>query len=427
MKIAVIGAGVGGLATAYFLGKKGHRVTVFEKETFLGGLAASFSKKEKQWPLEGYPHHLFVSDGAAKKLLEELGLTKKLFFLRPKTSVLYGGKIFPFDGPLAILKAPFFSWPEKIRIGLATVYLKLTPFWRGLDRQPAEKWLKKFYGQRASQIIWEPLLREKFHADHNKVSMAWLWGRIKKRSSRLGYLSGGWQILLETLAKKIKEQGGEIKFGKEIKDLTEIRAKFEKTVFTGPLPVWGKIAPKKLKKYRENLEKYKTNGAVCLTMALKKGFLKDKTYWLNVNEAGFPFVFLDEHTNFVSPRHYQGKRWLYVGGYYPPEHRYFKMEKEEIWAEFAPFLKKINPEFKKSWVTEIFLKRDLYAQPITPVNYGRTRPAVQTPLKDVLVASLHQIYPWDRGINYAVELAAEVSQRITEENDRAKAKKLADC
>jgi predicted NAD/FAD-binding protein len=37
MKVAIIGGGAAGIITAYFLDKKGHEVTVFEKEQYLGG------------------------------------------------------------------------------------------------------------------------------------------------------------------------------------------------------------------------------------------------------------------------------------------------------------------------------------------------------------------------------------------------------
>ena len=42
MKIAVIGAGATGLATAYYLSKKEHKVTIYESSNNIGGHASTF-------------------------------------------------------------------------------------------------------------------------------------------------------------------------------------------------------------------------------------------------------------------------------------------------------------------------------------------------------------------------------------------------
>ncbi len=45
MKVAIIGAGIGGLSTACCLAKQGHDVMVVEKNKYLGGRAGSFEAK----------------------------------------------------------------------------------------------------------------------------------------------------------------------------------------------------------------------------------------------------------------------------------------------------------------------------------------------------------------------------------------------
>ncbi|PJE69231.1 oxidoreductase, partial [Candidatus Shapirobacteria bacterium CG10_big_fil_rev_8_21_14_0_10_38_14] len=185
MRIAIIGTGITGLTAAFKLSQKGHQITIFEKENYLGGLAAGFKKKDWSWHLEYFFHHLFTSDKAAKKLITELDLSKKLFFQRPKTSIYFRGKIAPFDSLCSLLNFPFLSFPQKIRTGLTTAYLRLTNNWQKLEKTTASQWLSKFYGQKVYQILWEPLLTGKFGEQKNQISMAWFWARIKKRSSRL--------------------------------------------------------------------------------------------------------------------------------------------------------------------------------------------------------------------------------------------------
>ncbi|HEX8991445.1 MAG TPA: FAD-dependent oxidoreductase, partial [Anaerolineales bacterium] len=52
MKIAIIGAGFGGLAAAYDLRKAGHAVTIFESADYVGGLASGFKEPYWDWWVE---------------------------------------------------------------------------------------------------------------------------------------------------------------------------------------------------------------------------------------------------------------------------------------------------------------------------------------------------------------------------------------
>src|ERR1035437_2409830 len=62
MRIAIIGAGVGGMAAAYDLHRAGHEVTIYEAASLVGGLAAGFKDSHWDWSVEQYYHHWFTSD-----------------------------------------------------------------------------------------------------------------------------------------------------------------------------------------------------------------------------------------------------------------------------------------------------------------------------------------------------------------------------
>jgi protoporphyrinogen oxidase len=428
MRIAIVGAGITGLTTAYRLSQKGHQVVIFEKEKYPGGLAAGFKKKGWDWHCEYFFHHLFTSDKTAKNLISKLGLTDRLFYLRPKTSIFYQGKNSKFDSPLSLLKFPHLSFLEKLRTGLVTAYLKtprrwaLTPpRWKNwqFEKITANTWLKKHYGEKPYQILWKPLLKSKFGPYANQISMSWFWARVKKRSSKLGYLEGGFQILIDKLVEKIEKNGGKFYFNQEITCFSDLNHdnKFDRFIFTTPTSVFLKILQNtsevgfdffEVKK----LKKLKMIGALNLILTLKESFLKDGTYWLNVNDISFPFVAVVEHTNFVSPSYYGGNHILYVGGYYPQNHRFFKMKKEEILNEFLPFLKRINPNYQLL-ITNYYLSGSSSAQPIIPINYSQIIPPHQTPIKNVYLTNMQQIYPWDRGINYAIELGEKVADEVS--------------
>ena len=414
MKIGIVGAGMVGLTTAYRLSKNGHQVVIFEKNSFPGGLAAGFKEKGWDWPLEESYHHLFSSDKAILDLLQELDLADQVFFSQPKTSIFYHNKISQFDSPLSLLTFPHLEFKDKLQSALATLYLKVTDDWRSLEKTPASSWLPKYYGQRSYQTLWESLLESKFGSSKNEIPMSWFWARIKKRSRALGYLEGGFQTLIDKLTEEIRKNGGQIYLGRPIRRFNDLNhfSKPDRIIFTIPTSSFLSICPDLPPVYKNKLKKLKMIGALNLILILKEKFLTDNTYWLNINEEGFPFVAVVEHTNFIDPAHYGGNHLLYIGGYYPQIHRYFKMKNDQILKEFLPYLQKINPDSPLQ-ITNYYLFKNLFAQPIIPINYSQLLPLHQTPIPNVYLANMQQVYPWDRGTNYAVELGEKIAHEIS--------------
>jgi protoporphyrinogen oxidase len=145
--------------------------------------------------------------------------------------------------------------------------------------------------------------------------------------------------------------------------------------------------------------------------------MTDGTYWLNLparspdkSENPFPFLALVEHTNYVSPEHFGGEHLVYCGDYLPPDHEYFRLSEEELAARFLSALKKVNPDFDPSWVRRRWVFRAPYAQPVPLVNQSKRLPGLQTPMPGLYLASMSQVYPWDRGTNYAVEIGRRAAR-----------------
>jgi protoporphyrinogen oxidase len=124
MKIAIVGAGIGGMAAAHDLRKAGHDVTIYEAASYVGGLAAGF--KEPQWKssVEQFYHHWFTSDADMFTFQRELGLYDKVRIYKPKTVSYFNGKFYPLDSPMAALKFPGYSFFGMVRFGLVTAYLR---------------------------------------------------------------------------------------------------------------------------------------------------------------------------------------------------------------------------------------------------------------------------------------------------------------
>ena len=427
MKIAVIGAGFAGLSAAHDLLNAGHAVTIYEASDRPGGLASGFREPGWAWSLEYFYHHWFASDRHVLGLIKELGLESKVHFPRPTTVVYHEGKFYPFDSALAVLAFPGLNWADKIRFGLVGIYLRLTPFWKPLERHTAHDWLRKTLGERAYRALWEPLLIGKFGPHYKEVNMAWFWARIHARTPRLGTYEGGFQAFADDFAAQLQARGAEIRYQMPVRRLSRADDGLQVETVSGtetydrvlaalPPHILAEMAPELPEDYLAGIRGLKNMGALAIALALKHPLSREGYYWYNIpKQAGFPFLILVEHTNFVPPENFGGAHIVYVGDYLPPEHEYFSLTKEQLLEIYLPALKRINPEFSEDWVEGAWLYRTRYAQPVPLVNHSQNIPAVRTPLRGLYLASMYQVYPWDRGTNFAVEIGRRAARLLLED------------
>lgn len=427
MRIAIVGGGVSGLTAAYRLAKKGHEVDLFEAADHVGGLAAGFSVTGTT--LEKYYHHIFTSDVCIRGLVKELGLTEDLKWLTSQMGLCYRGKLYPFGTPKQILRLPILPFWERIWFGLQGLYLGLQKDWKKYESITAYDWLKKYSSPNVLKIIWEPLLKGKFNRYYDKVAMAWFWARIHTRfSSRkgaketLGYFKGGFEVFHKALAEASEKAGARIHLNSPIARILTENGKFkgvemsdkelffDRLIFSAATPIFLKTCKELSKDYVDRLTRLDFIGAQCLILVMKKKF--SDMYWINIGDADIPILALIEHTNFAPADWYQGKHLMYVGNYLPQDHKYFRMKKEDIFAEILPYLKKINPDFQDTDIEEYYLFQDLYAQPVVPLHYGNVKPTFETPIENVVLANMSLVYPEDRGTNFAVDVGNKAARLV---------------
>ncbi len=425
--IAIVGAGFGGLSAAYDLAKAGNTVTVFEASDHVGGLASGFKEPHWDWSVENFYHHIFQTDQHILGLIEELGWMDKVLFPRPVTVMYYKGKFYPFDSiPNAILY-PGLGWGiNKIRFGLVGVYLRLTNNWHQLEKTTVDTWMRKWAGNKVYESMWEPMMIGKFGEEYAKVvNMAWMWARLHARTTRLGTFEGGFQNFANLFADRLRQIGVTIHLDTRIENIStteqgQLAIKtgnetphFDQVLSTTSPALLARLAPDLPEDYLQGLLSLKSMGAVVMVLALNHQLSKEGYYWYNIpKSAGFPFLSLVEHTNYVSPEHFGGDHILYIGDYLPQDHAYFNLDKEEILAKLLPHLTKFNPEFSPDWIRETWLFRTRYAQPVPLVNHSRNIPAIQTPIPGLFFASMSQVYPWDRGTNFAVEIGRRAARMM---------------
>lgn len=429
MKIAVIGAGFGGLAAAYDLRKAGNEVTIFEADATPGGLAAGFKEPGWDWSVEKFYHHWFTSDNHMFRLFRELGVEDKVLVLNPKTVMYYKEKFHPFDSiPSAILYPGLGYGINKVRFGLVGLFLRLTKNWQPMEKTTVAEWMRKYAGEKVYREMWEPMVIGKFSEKYaSQVNMAWMWARLHARTTKLATYKGGFQAFVDEFAAMLREMGVNFSYNTRINLIEKqsdgslaLRHKtgvdsFDRVLVTISPAQLAKMAPQLPETYLKGLLELKSMGAVVMVIALKKQLSREGYYWYNLpKSAGFPFLALVEHTNFLPPERFGGNHLVYCGDYLDPSHEYFQFSKEELLERFLPSFKRINPDFSPEWVTKTWLTRTPYAQPVPLINHSRNIPAIKTPVEGLYFASMSQVYPWDRGTNFAVEIARRAAGMILE-------------
>lgn len=391
-KVAIIGGGISGLTAGYELIKNGYEVTIFEKEKEIGGLLGEFKIANKS--IEKVYHHIFKTDSEVISLIEELGLSNKLKWHKSSVGLYYDKKMFPFNGAIDLLRFGKLDFVSKFRLGLIYLWLKIDKNWNKYENITANNWMKKWAGENGYKVIWEPLLKGKFHQYYDKISMAWLWARIHTRGGStnekgeevLGYMDGGFGQINNKLAKKLNIKLG-YKVGSE--KLRELEKEFDLIIDT---------------RMAKNVEYL---GTVNIVFSSNQNL--SEYYWHNINDTKSPFLVMVQHTNLMGNKNYNGKNIYYLGTYVPQNHKYFECTDKEIEKEFFDYLKKIKPEFDEKQILEKKIVKMKYAQHIVSRKYKV--PSYKVGEKTYQL-NFAQIYPMDRGINFAVKEAKKLVMEI---------------
>jgi protoporphyrinogen oxidase len=444
MNIAIIGAGPAGLAAALDLAKAGHTITIYEAEPNVGGLAAGFREPGWEWSLEKFYHHWFYTDDAMLTLLQELGLREKVIFKQPITSLWHKGKNYPMDKPVTpiallsrainVFGLPGMNIIDKLRFGAAALLISKIPNGLYLEKHTADAYMERASGKAAHNMVWRPMLIGKFGPLFDKVNMAWLWARLNKRTAALGTYQGGFQQALDDIAAAVKGRGVTICLNAPIQHIEPTedgklsvtvggeRQLYDKVLATTGPGLLAKIAPGIDDHYKRQLTSLQSLAALCVVLAVDRQLMTDGTYWLNLpakspnkDENPFPFLALVEHTNYMDASHYGGERILYLGDYLPIDHPHFSMSDEELVEKFLPSLKNVNPAFDRSWIRRSWVFRAPYAQPVPFVDHSQNIPHIRTPMQGLYLASMSQVYPWDRGTNYAIEIGQRAAKQIMDD------------
>ena len=431
--VAIVGAGFTGLTAAYALTRQGKSVHLIEADSTPGGLAGTFEFSDGV-TLEKFYHHWFNNDVYVPELVKELGLEGDVILLPTRTGMYFNGRMWNLSTPLDLLRFKALSFPDRIRLGLLVLKVRRIKDWKSIEHLSIREWLESLCGKNVYRVVWEPLITSKFSIYAEAVNAVWMWKKLVLRGStrndkggeELAYFKGGFGRLANTMVSAIEKSGGEVSLNTKVSNVvaedTEITALqtsegevvAEQYLFTPAFPIIADIFEGNAKPdWLEKLRRIKYLGNMCLVLRLKHSL--SETYWLNVNDPGFPFVGVIEHTNFDTPENYKGTHIAFLSRYLAVEDPVWSYSDEQ-YVEFAIMhLKKMFPDMESSWVIEHKVWRAEYAQPVTERNYSDYIPGIETPYKNAWISTMAQIYPEDRGTNYAIREGRKIAGRIIEE------------
>lgn len=434
-KIAIIGAGYSALALAWELSQLSTQenplaISIIDQESRAGGMIAGFKEKHWAWTVEDHYHHVFASDQAFADFLEKLGLKERLFYSKTLSRTLVNGQAHRLDSALSLLQFKELSLWDRLRTGAVLALLKLIPNGRFLEKYSARDFLTKTMGQKAWQVVWEPLFLSKFALATAQINLAWFWARVKPRTPALGYVEGGFQDLTERIVKKLKAAKVKFLLNTKVTKIQKIAVSevdktsyqlslsqkagtknttstFDLVISTLPAPLLRQISdlPEAQAAELQGL------AAMTLVLRLKDQLLQDGTYWLNINEKNWPFVAVIEHDNLIDSANYNQESVVYLGRYLPANAADYRLSAKQLYRQYLPYLRHLNPQIEELLI-DYRVAKTPFGQPLIGLNHSQHLPPMRTSYPNFYWVSMQHIYPFDRGVNHAVLSAQNLLKLI---------------
>jgi protoporphyrinogen oxidase len=420
----VIGGGIGGLATAYFLTRQGLRPVVLEASDRLGGLATHF--EHEGVTLDRWYHVMLDSDADLCGLLAELELTEHITWAETGMGFYLGGRLYAFNTPLDVLRFRALSLIDRLRTGLGALYItRAVRDGLPLDDVPVADWLRRIFGARVFDKIWGPLLRAKFGERFTTVPAYWVWNtltREKNGSQEVkGYLRGGYALLSAALRDAIVRGGGEVRLQSPITGVDADqdgvwiesaggRTHYSAAVSTLPMPLLAKVA----------------RGAVASTIPLSdlsyQGVVNavvvsrrrlENFYWTIVVDPRFAFQGVVETTHVIPPAWVGGRHLIYVMNYCDAGSEIYARSDELVKRQAVDGLCALYPGFTPADVEAVYVFRAPHVEPAWTVGYLRERPAPRVGDSRLYLCTTAQAYPRVTAWNTSVALARETATALS--------------
>jgi protoporphyrinogen oxidase len=427
LKVGVLGGGITGLTSAFYLLRAGADVTIIESQPELGGLSSYYNFGPFSW--DRFYHCILMSDTPLLELVADLGLSSELLWTPTKVGFFADGALYSMSSSLDFLRFPPLTLWQKFRLGMGILYASRIRAGKALESQLASDWLKEIFGKEVYSKMWEPLLKCKLGACREEASAAFIWATISRlystrqndagRKECLGYVRGGYKVVIGRLLEEIERMGGKILTGAPVQSVRSsngvrvTRGKeelnFHRVISAIPSPALAKAAPQLSAEYKEKLTQVKYLGVVCFALVLKRQL--SPYYCTNLIEE-VPFTGIIEMTNLISREQTAGRHLVYLPKYTSPGDPLFDTNEEEIWSAFRQGLQRVIPDLKDSDIEARHLFRERFVQPIPVLHYSDIVPAMETNVDGVLVANTTQIINSTLNNNEMVKIARRAVEAV---------------
>ena len=416
-----------GLACAYRLLKQGHTVSLYEADSQLGGMSASFVFDGIK--IERYYHFICKSDKPLFELLTELGIDDKLRWKETRMGYFFQGKTIDWGEPIALLKFPGLGLLSKVRYGLLAFTSTKRSDWRKLDRIDAVTWLKRWVGEKAYDVLWRPLFDLKFHHYTPNLSAAWIWSRLKRVGTsrknllqeELGYLEGGSDTFLDRIAQQIDALGGEIHLSEAVQEITlrdgsvqgivtrSGHFEFDRVISTIPMPYVADMVPALPSTILDKYNSVNNIAVVCVLVHLSEALTP--YFWLNISDSNIDIPGFIEYSNLNA----LGGHIVYAPFYIPGEHPDFQEDDAFFIEKVRKYLTAVKPDLSDAGILKIAAGRYRYAQPICEPEFSKRLPPISPGIKGLFIADTCFYYPEDRSISESVQLGQKLAKMAVAE------------
>lgn len=411
MRVGIVGGGIMGISLGYYLSQQGVQVEIFEASPSLGGLAGPLILPDGT-AVDRFYHAILSSDRHLRQLTTELGIYDQLRFNETRMGFYHNGQISSMNNAVEFLRFPLLGWVDRFRLGLTVLYAQFVRDYHSLEGISVEDWLVRLSGRHVFDTIWRPMLNAKFDGGFENTPATYIWSRLVRMKStrdgaqqkeQAGHLIGGYITLIEAMVKRIEAAGGEVHLRCPVQEvlieggvargvrLAHDTRFFDSVAVTMQAPVFRRLIPSAPRDYLDFLGQTEYLGIVCPLLVLDRPLTG---YWtLNITDDRIPFTGVIETTAYIDPQYVDGHHLVYLPKYTAPGSLWQTKSDDEIRFLWLAKLQEMFPQFEMSSIRYFLVHRERYVEPLHGLNAEHLIPGIQTPIKNLYLATTAQIYP----------------------------------